>query len=864
VVIGPSRLLRWRVLGTAWGCAALLTWGFGLGQLLLLPWNANTALLLSSAALTAALLLTATVHWLPGLLLGWAALLIGQLWAWPMTGLADGLQILLLGFDLVLLALGMVLGQAVRQSAARVVAERMSRRELAQLKARMTDQSQRLSTEADYRHDVEQALNEARSAADVANRAKTEFLATMSHEVRTPLNGIVPILEMLRETRLDETQQEFLDTAYNSARHLLRIINDVLDFAKAEAGKLELESIEIDLRDLIETVTDLMSKSAERRGLRLRYKVADDVPRRVRGDPIRLRQVLTNLVSNAIKFTSKGEIRVEVHKRRASRKEVELVFSITDTGEGMSRETQRRLFRAFKQADASTTRKHGGTGLGLVICKRLVQLMGGRIGVKSQVGKGSTFWFVLPMRKSASDVPPARRDLAGLRVLTLVDDAATGEKLSGVLADWRMTEERVDNPLTAISKLKSSAQLGKSWSYDLLIMALSGSRQGFQALVDEVRGEPVLADMKIVAVTPSTLVLQELQKLPGVFAMEAPIDYRLLQRQLHRLFDVAGNRIKAEEDTDALFDSLALDFEPRGGVLDVVHPVVRGNVVARALLVEDNPVNLSVARRMLAKLGIDTLVARDGQEAIDLVANEQLDLALMDCQMPNMDGYEATRRIRAAEQQADPPRHLPIIAMTANVMTGDREKCLAAGMDDYLGKPLEFAPMRRALEPWVRLRQQANNLQQSRGLSYAAGGLRPAGSEPGLAQQPRDMADAGAVEVAADEPLDQAKLDELRTFMGDELPHLIGQFLESAPQQMEALARAVQDKDLGAMVLPAHSLKSSSANLGANQLSQLAARLEHAARTGEAKAAWRLHDQLGAAYKSAVAALAAQQGVSDS
>lgn len=856
--ISPFGVANWRWLATLWGSAALCLWGLAFGASLGLAWDERSAVLLAGTALAAAMLIAGMAYWLPGLLLTWAVLLAGQLLGAPQA-LAQVWLVPVLGFDLVLLALGLVLGRTTRQRANRAVAERMSRRELAQLKARMTDQSERLMVEADQRRGVEQALNEARAAADVAHRAKTEFLATMSHEVRTPLNGILPILEMLRETRLDEAQQEFLDTAYNSSRHLLRIINDVLDFAKAESGKLELESIEIELHQLIESVTDLMSKSAEQRGLKLEFTVSNDVPRRVRGDSIRLRQVLSNLVSNAIKFSEKGVIRIDVRPRRTSRKEVELVFSVADSGAGMSRDTQRRLFRAFSQADASTTRKHGGTGLGLVICKRLVELMGGRIGVKSQLGKGSTFWFVLPMRKSANDVPPARHDLAGLRVLSLVDDHKEATKLTEVLAAWGMTEERVDSPLSAISKLKSSAQLGRSWSYELLLVSLSASRQTFQAMIADLRSEPSLAELKVVAVTPSAQVLLELQKLPGVFAMNAPIDYRALQRQLHRLFDVEGGRLNSEEDTEALFDSLVLDFEPRSGV-SIDHPVVRGEIVATALLVEDNPVNLSVARRMLAKLGIDTEVARNGLEALEILGRVSVDLVLMDCQMPQMDGYACTQRIRAEEKNAAKPRHLPIIAMTANVMTGDREKCLEFGMDDYLGKPLDFASLRRALGPWVRLRQQNNNHIKSTGESYVSPVMQDDAADnvmlfAGLADEPIHVAPR-----KSDAPLDVVKLAELRELMGEDLPGLIRQYLDTSPALMAELELAAANDDLAAMVGPAHSLKSSSANLGALRLSKHAAHLEQAARSGDNTTAQRAYRKILDAFTQASSALQATLG----
>lgn len=853
VTVSPFRARRWRFAMVIWGALALTMGGATFGALITLPWLPTVAMALIGVAVAVALTVACAAYWLPGLVAGWVCLVAAQ-WFVAGVGQASPWFDVVLGFDLVLLALGMVISVTTARASRHAISERMTRRELAQLKARVNDQTKRLSAQADERQTVEQALSEARAAADGANRAKTEFLATMSHEVRTPLNGILPILEMLRESRLDDSQREFLDTAYNSSRHLLRIINDVLDFAKAESGKLELESIEIDVRDLVESVTDLMGKSAQRRGLRLTYNVTDDVPRRVRGDSIRLRQVLSNLVGNAIKFTQEGEIRVEVHKRRASRKEVELVFAVSDTGVGMSRDTQRRLFRPFCQADASTTRKHGGTGLGLVICKRLVELMGGRIGVKSQLGQGSSFSFVLPMRRSSGEVPPARRDLVGLRVLTLVDDPVMAEKLSDVLQDWGMSEERVDSALTAVSKLKTSAQLGRSWAYEMVLVSLSASRATFMSLVDDLRDCDGLDDLAVVLVTTDSKLVGELQKQPGVCAMAAPMDFRVLQRQLHRLFDVEGNRIKNDEDTDALFDSLVLDFDAHDDG-DVRHPVVRGDVVATALLVEDNPINLSVARRMLAKLGIQTEVARNGHEALGVLSDKQVDLVLMDCQMPELDGYQTTRKIREDEAQLDPPRHMPIVAMTANVMTGDREKCLSAGMDDYLGKPLEFSSLRRALEPWVRLggarRTHGEALLYSEGRDLpaldvvATGGLEAGSPAP----------DAP---VAPSAPIDTGKLDQLVNLMGDDLPGLIRKYLATAPRLLADLKQAAERDDLAAMVGPAHSLKSSSANMAAMRLSRHAGLLEHAARKGDVDKVHVAHRKVQEDYRAASTALAAR------
>ena len=361
--------------------------------------------------------------------------------------------------------------------------------ELSELQGQIGETQLLLKQSEVQRLTLESELAEILDLAEDASRAKTEFLATMSHEIRTPLNGILPILEMLRDTRLDDEQLKMVRTAQGSSRHLLRIINDILDFAKVESGKLQLETIEIDVRDLVGSVTDLMSGSARNHNLKVSASVADNVPQVVRGDPIRLRQVLINLVSNAIKFTEEGGIRVEVSRGQSSQKEVELLFAVADTGVGMPAETADRLFQSFTQADASTTRKHGGTGLGLVICKRLVELMGGKIGIRSSVGQGSTFWFLVPLRKSVMEVPSARRSLKGVRILTLITDDEIAARVSQTLRSWGVVEESTNDPIDALSKLRSTAMLGETWGYDLALIDGSGFEQRLPNLLAEMRRE---------------------------------------------------------------------------------------------------------------------------------------------------------------------------------------------------------------------------------------------------------------------------------------------------------------------------------------------------------------------------------------
>ncbi len=426
-MLSRHSLNRWRLVvvavmtlnSTAWSFASAVavTQEPPLTSLLVISWLALSVSLLPSLA------------WLAGLS---AQLLVQLLFTlafgfFPEYGLLA--YLLPLGLWVSLAFLALMAGIYARSADLTKGDMHYLRFEASELQNQLATTQTRLNESVESRHTLEAELAEILNLAEDANRAKTEFLATMSHEIRTPLNGILPILEMLQDTRLDREQIKMVRTAKGSSRHLLRIINDILDFAKVESGKLQLETIELDVRDLVGSVTELMSGSARNHNLKLSARVAEEVPQVVRGDPIRLRQVLINLVSNAIKFTEEGGIRVEVSRGQSSQKEVELLFAVADTGVGMSPETADRLFQLFTQADASTTRKHGGTGLGLVICKRLVELMGGKIGVRSALGQGSTFWFLVPLRKSVMEVPSARRNLNGVRILSLIGDeevAATG------------------------------------------------------------------------------------------------------------------------------------------------------------------------------------------------------------------------------------------------------------------------------------------------------------------------------------------------------------------------------------------------------------------------------------------------------
>ncbi len=530
---------------------------------------------------------------------------------------------------------------------------------------------QRLKAQEKHQQKVKQELYVAKDAAESASVAKTEFLATMSHEIRTPLNGIVPILEILRETSLDAEQVEFVSTALNSSHHLLNLINNILDYSKIEVGKLELESIELDIPELIESVISLMTKAAERRGTLLRSRIAQNVPLQVRGDPFRLRQILTNLVGNAIKFTEHGSVSVEVNRHASSAKEVVLLFAVRDTGIGMSEEEVGRLFQMFSQADATTTRKHGGSGLGLVICRRLVEIMGGRIGVKSDQGKGSLFWFVVPMRKTLHEVPLTRKSLEGGRVLLAGFDELERQRIVSYLKGWDMLSAQATTSLDVLNKLKASAKLGASWSYDVLLLDAQTMGSEARGLMYGIEQVLELSSLVIMAVDGFPSMMPALKDQGVLEVIPRPVQQHELRSRLHRLLDVPTAKKPDRERQAARYGVMpdaAFSWEdghreerftpdlaetaqkPSPERCVSAEPPLEG----RVMVVEDNPVNLSVMRTLLRRLGIDGEAARDGLEAVEAVKKAQYDLVLMDMQMPNMDGLEATRLIRRRERSQAP------------------------------------------------------------------------------------------------------------------------------------------------------------------------------------------------------------------
>jgi len=666
---------------------------------------------------------------------------------------------------------------------------------------------------------TEIALIKARDDAESAVKAKSEFLATMSHEIRTPMNGVLGMAELLINTELTSKQKRFAETIHKSGSALLTIINDILDFSKIEAGKLELHKTAFDLKQLIEELGVMFANQAHQKGLELTCIYPADGHAMFRGDAERIRQILVNLIGNSLKFTEKGEVLLEVELFEKKDDMYLVRFRIRDTGIGIEPLAQEKIFDSFSQADGSTTRNFGGTGLGLTICKKLTELMGGKIGIKSLIGEGSTFWFVIPLKKEVaikqSLATSGSNIFKNYRVLIADKNKANRKLLEQQFMAWGMDYYSVDNGKSALRAIQDAAQLGNPFSLTILENQLNGI-DGI-TLARKIKNNTDTSDIKIIMLSSVGNMEETGQWLMA--GIESYLSKPVRQKELYESIVKALD--SGEEEVDLFENTEASPLEEKTLRL-------KGHI----LVAEDNIVNQELAREMISRLGCSVEIVDNGRQAFEAISEHLLDnrqqpydLILMDCQMPEMDGFEATQKLREWEGQQNVLERIPIIALTANAMEGDRDKCITAGMDDYMTKPFTLVQLGALLHRWLPVLAKENKSEYARQIEESDHSEHD--SEPENHQ--------------GNTLLEEAAIEKIRKLQRDGQPNIVIKvielFFENTKKIIFALESAISNGDNANLQRSAYSLKSSCSTVGATNLAQLCSELENLGRTGKAEQA---------------------------
>ncbi len=655
----------------------------------------------------------------------------------------------------------------------------------------------------DENKQLKEQIKDLQVDLSAAEMAKMEFLATMSHEIRTPLNGIVPLIDIVMDTELNAFQKDYLTTAHTSATQMQKLIDDLLDYSKVEAGKLTTEVTGLKVRKVVEEVLDSLNSSAERKGLTINVNIDDQINPLLRGDPIRVRQVLTNILSNAIKFSDHGKIQIDVKKVKNFTTKELIRFSVKDQGIGISPDQTEKLFNAFTQADNSSTRKFGGTGLGLAISKKIVELLKGQMGVESKRGVGSTFWFEIPFTKSAGDALHGGTEVHQHQAILLNTNPVLFKRVQAELEKALLPVQTSLNYQHALSRIQAARGIQDGKTTLLFIDFDTNAKTLRQLLLLVEKGE--LDDVWICAITTGGHIAG-VKQYKNIQIMAPDKDIELVIGEFERRY-FPEEVMELDEQQAPLDEDYEVEAKDKPEADQATRQAVNtDNISDTILLVEDNEVNLKVAQKLIDYIGFPFDVAENGMVALNKAKKTRYRLILMDCQMPVMDGYFCTKRIRKYEEN-NQLNHTPIIAMTANAMLGDKEKCLDAGMDDYMSKPLNRYILEKTLKKWDPFAAQKKTAKPT--------------TQTSQEQRSDDNINPKWLNIRA--------LAEIKEFMGDETDSLLDLFQEESPILLNQLNDFKQSQDFTSARQIAHTLKSTGANIGATGFSHFCKKVEAAA-----------------------------------